>query len=109
MLIEYVTIYMKALSAFGEMPPLAVLMSLANIKGMRLLQDFIENSYMEDMPFRYLTDDTLEFDDVMFEKAPSEPEECANMLLPMLRHFANAAGLPGPPNFDSAGNYKSPR
>lgn len=104
-IIKYTSWYARSLNSFGLEPPTAVLFSLINVQGMRLLQDHFENSFLEDMPFARLDDDKAEFDHVTLECTPSGYAECAKMLMPMLSHLAHASGLPSPPYFDADGNY----
>jgi len=105
MIIKYTSWYARSLNSFGFDPPTAILASLINVQGMRLLQDHIANSFFEDMPFAPLADNTAEFDEVTLDTTPSGYAECAKMLMPMLNHLAHAAGLPSPPHFDEDGNY----
>ena len=105
MVIHYARVYGAALRDFGIHPPLAILVSLARVKNMRLLQDFIGNAIMEDIPCAWLSADTLEFGDAIFEATPDTDNISAKMLYPILSHMANTAGLATPPYFDSDGNY----
>jgi hypothetical protein len=105
MVIRYTYYYANSLHSFGVEPPVAVFVSLVNVKGMKLLQTFIENAFLEDLPFRPLLDDRLEFDMATLETMPQDFTMCGRILMPILRHLANASGLSSPPYFDSAGNY----
>jgi hypothetical protein len=71
-------------------------MSLANVKEMRLLQTFIENAFLEDLPFGWLGD-RAEFDPAILDAIPLDFTTCGRMLAPLLMHLANAAGLSSPP------------
>jgi len=75
------------------------------MKGMRLVQDFIENTIPEDLPFEAIREDQVTFTEAFFETVPADLNESAKMLSPLLQHLANAAGLPGSPYFDADGNY----
>jgi hypothetical protein len=105
MIIRYAYFYANSLVHFGIEMPIGVFVSLVNIKGMRLLQNFIENTFLEDLPFGPLVEDRLEFDTAIFEEVPSDFTGCARIVMPILRHLANAAGLASPPFFDADGNY----
>jgi hypothetical protein len=105
MIIQYARLYAASLNTFGIIPPIAILVSLLRAKGMRLLQDFITNVILEDIPFGALTEDKLFFGDAIWETVPSDDNESAKALDPILTHLANASGLPSSPYFDVNGNY----
>jgi nucleoside phosphorylase len=105
MIIHYARVYAGTLDKFGIHPPLAVFVSLARTKNMRLLQDFIGNATPVDIPFGFLKDDTLHFREAIFETIPQNDVISAKMPAPILNHLANAAGLGTPPYFDADGNY----
>jgi hypothetical protein len=87
-------------------PPLAVCISLINVQGMRLLQDFIPHGAIpEDLPCGDLDRSQFDFGQAMFEALPQDYNQAAKILRPILAHLANAAGLNSPPHFDAAGNY----
>jgi hypothetical protein len=96
MIIRYTYFYANSLSRCGVEPPIAVFMSLVNVTGMRLLQTFIENAFLEDLPFRSLADGA-EFDPATLDTIPRDFPTCERMLAPILMHLANAAGLSSPP------------
>ena len=81
------------------------MISLVSVKGTRLLQDFINNVIPEDLPFGALNEECLHFSPAIFETVPTEDNESAKSLYPILGHLANTAGLAAPPNFDAEGNY----
>jgi hypothetical protein len=105
LIIRYSRLYTASLNAVGIVPPVAVIVSLVGVKGKRLLQDFIGNSFAVDIPFGALNDDCVHFSEAIFETVPTEDNESARLLKPLLGHLANAAGLASPPCFDANGNY----
>jgi hypothetical protein len=105
MLIKFATLYAKSLQHFGIEPPMTVDVSLFNVEGMRLLQDFIGTALPEDLPRGNLDRPLLQFGQAIFETIPSDYNEGAKSLKPILAHLANAAGLPSSPYFDAKGNY----
>lgn len=105
MIIKYAYVYARSLNAFGIQPPFAALASLAEVKGMRLLQGFIGNAMPEDLAFGALSQDRYHFVEAIFETMPADYVEGAKRLRPLLEHIANAAGLPTSPYFDDDGNY----
>jgi len=105
LVIRYVTDYIHALSRFGVVPPFAVLVSLANMTGVRLLRDFKESALAEDIPFGLLNQDRLPFGQCVLESVPVDDQQTARLLKPILTHLANAAGLAASPYFDADGKY----
>lgn len=105
MIIKYARDYAMALDACGIAPPVAVLVSLAGVKGMRLLQDFEETAFTEDMPFSLLNDHVIHFSEAILDTVSPTYNESAKVLMPTLRHLAQTSGLRSPPYFDSDGNY----
>jgi hypothetical protein len=105
MVIHYARVYAAALRDAGIQPPFAVCVSLAGVKDMRLLQDFIGTALIEDLPYGALTEDVFCFGHVVFDEVPRDDNESAKMLRPMLDHLANTAQLATSPHFDEAGNY----
>jgi hypothetical protein len=105
MIIQYARLYVSSLSTFGVMPPLAILVSLLQVKEKRLVQDFIENTVPEDLPFRVLSEDRLYFGEAVFDAVPTDDNDSAKQLDPVLSLLANTAGLPSSPYFDVNGNY----
>jgi nucleoside phosphorylase len=105
MIIHYARVYAGVLDKFGIHPPLAVFVSLARTKNMRLLQDFIGNSQPVDINFGFLTDDIQHFREAILQSVPQDDNASAKMLSPILDHLANAAGLAVSPYFDADGNY----
>lgn len=105
LVIRYVTDYVQAVSRFGVASPFAVSVSLANMEGVRLLQDFKGTAFAEDIPCGRLNRDRLPFGQLVLESVP--PDDCATAraLKPILTHLANAAGLAASPYFDENGNY----
>ena len=105
MLIKFASLYAKSLHHFGIEPPMTVDVSLINVEGMKLLQDFIGTALPEDLPCGHLDRAVLQFGQATFETVPGDYNECAKFLKPILTHMANAAGLPTSPYFDAQGNY----
>ena len=89
----------------GIEPPFTIYVSLASVKDMRLLQDFIGTAFVEDLPYGLLTEDVLGFGEAIFDEVPKDDNESAKKLLPILSHLANAAQLAASPYFDAEGNY----
>lgn len=107
MIIKYAQNYTSALHSCGVAPPVAIIVSLAGVKGMRLLQDFAENAFVEDMPQAIVAENIIQFSPVFFDTVPTGYNESAKALMPLLSHLAHAAGLASPPYFDIDGNYMS--
>jgi len=105
LVIRYVTDYVQAITRFGVAPPFVVLVSLANMQGTRLLQDFKGSALAEDIPSGLLKRDRLPFGHAVFECVPPDDRATARVLRPIFTHLANAAGLAASPYFDEDGNY----
>jgi hypothetical protein len=105
MIIQYARFYAASLNTFGIIPPMAILVSLLRVKGMRLIQNFVTDSILEDLPYGKLTENKLHFGDAIFETVPTDDNETAKILDPILTHLANASGLPSSPYVDVNGNY----
>jgi hypothetical protein len=60
MIIHYARVYAAALRDAGIQPPFAIYVSLAGVKDMRLLQDFIGTAFVEDLPYGLLTEHLVE-------------------------------------------------
>jgi len=86
-------------------PALEVADSLANMEGVRLLQDFKGNAFAEDIPCGQLNQERLPFGLIVFESVPPDDRATARVIKPILTHLANAAGLAASPYFDEGGNY----
>jgi hypothetical protein len=105
-IIKYACNYARTLGSFSVLPPLAVCVSLINVQGTKLLQDFMPyGSIPEDLPCGNLDRNRLDFGQVIFEAIPPNYNEAAKPLRPILTHLANTAGLHSSPYFDAAGNY----
>ena len=105
--IKYACTYACSLGEFSILPPLAVCISLINVQGMKLLQDFIpRGAVLEDLPCGDLDRKEFDFGQVIFEAIPRDYNEGAKVLRPILEHLANAAGLHSSPYFDASGNYE---
>jgi hypothetical protein len=96
MITRYTYRYAASLARCGVQPPIIVLASLGNVKDMRLLQTFIENAILVDLPFRLLSEQA-ELDPAILDTVPIELAECEQMLTPLITHLANTAGLSSPP------------
>jgi hypothetical protein len=105
MIIHYARVYATILRDAGIQPPFAIYVSLAGVKTMRLLQDFIGTAVIEDLPYGHMTEDVLCFGHVVFDEVPADDNESAKKLLPLLNHLANTAQLASSPYFDEKGNY----
>ncbi len=105
LVIRYVTDYVQAASRSGVAPPFAVSVSLANMQGACLLQDFKGTAFAEDIPCGHLKQDRLPFGQIILESVPPDYRATARLLKPILTHLANAAGLATSPYFDEEGNY----
>jgi hypothetical protein len=81
----------------GFEPPYHVHLSLAGVGGTRLLQQWPEYAYPEDMPFGELGTGILYFDSASLDRLPADRADCFKMLRPILIHLANAANLQSPP------------
>jgi len=104
-IIKYARVYVTSLYTLGIHLPMAVMVSLVGVKGMRLLQDFIRH-LAEDEPYSPLNDDHFCFGEAIFETMPKDDNECAKVLRnPILARLANTADLPSPPYFDADGTY----
>jgi hypothetical protein len=104
-IIGYARFYTASLNSVGIVPPVAILVSLVHVTGKRLLQDFISNALAVDLQFGALNEDCLHLSEAIFETVPTENNESAKLLSPLLDHMANAAGLASSPYFDAEGNY----
>jgi hypothetical protein len=106
-IIKYACTYARTLNDFSVSPPFAVCISLINVQGMKLLQDFIpQGAIPEDLPCGDLDRNQYDFGLAIFDTLPRDYNEAARALRqPILTHLANAAGLHSSPYFDDAGNY----
>jgi hypothetical protein len=82
MIIHYARVYAAALRDAGIQPPFAIYVSLAGVKDMRLLQDFIGTAFVEDLPYGLLSEDLLCFGEAIFDEVPKNDNESAKKLLP---------------------------
>jgi hypothetical protein len=105
-IIKYACVYARTLGSFSVSPPLAVCLSLINVQGFTLLQDFIPyGAIPEDLQCGDLDRNHLDFGQIIFDGIPSNYNEASKTLRPILTHLANAAGLHSSPYFDAVGNY----
>ena len=105
MIVHYARIYAVSLHALGVQPPIAILASLLNVKGMPLLRVFPNETFWAREPLVTVPVDQLHFVETIFETVPTDDNESARRLRVTLDHLANAAGLASSPNFDAMGNY----
>lgn len=105
LIIRYATIFASSLSDLGTQPPIAVLVSLLKVKGMRFVYTSTPRGYLEDMPQTLFDGDQYHFVETIFERIPPSDQECARQLRGTLDHLANAAGLEASPHFDNEGQY----
>ena len=106
MIIRYSKIYLRALHSCGVEPPIAILASLLNVKGMNLLRDFPQQyGLWEDEPSRRLSRDQFHFVETIIDTIPADDKETAKQLRGTLDHLANAGGLASSPYFDAQGHY----
>ena len=109
-IVQYARTYAASLRKFGTEPPVAILVSLLNVKGMRLLLHGIETvTVPEDVPGEVLDRDQFHFVESILESVPQNDQECGRQLRATLDHMANAAGHPSSLNFDTDGTYTLPR
>lgn len=104
LVIRYVTDYVQGISRFGVAPTFAISVSLADMQGVFLLQDFKGTAFAEDIPGGRLESDRLYFGQVFLGSVPADAIATARALKPILTHLANAAGLAASPYFDENGN-----
>jgi hypothetical protein len=105
-IIRYARIYAASLQTLGIEPPFAIMASLADVKGKRLLPDFLAvNTIAEDMPYMVLGQEQYHFVETIFEGVPRDDKSAAKQLKSTLDHLANTGGLPSSPYFDDNGDY----
>jgi hypothetical protein len=105
-IIKYAYVYGRSLSDFSVSPPFAVCISLINVQGTTLLQDFVPSGAIpQDLPSSDLDRNQYDFGHATFETLPHDYNEAGKCLRPILTHLANAAGLHSSPYFDATGNY----
>jgi len=106
MIIKYVYRYTNSLKNIGATLPITVTASLINVQGLRLLHDSMGNyAIPEDIPGNIINKAQLQFGHVILDTVPTDFNEGAKVLNPILTHMANAAGLSSSPYFDKDGNY----
>lgn len=94
--------YATSLQMFGAEPPFAILASLVDVKGKRLLQGVPSDPRFASA---MLNHDQYHFVETIFENVPVDNNDAAKRLRATLDHLANAAGLPSSPHFDENGDY----
>ncbi len=103
MIIKSARSYAASLQMLGADPPFAILVSLVDVKGKRLLQGLPNNPRVS---YIVLNRDQYHFVETIFENVPHDNNDAAKQLKATLDHLANAAGLPSSPDFDDTGNYR---
>jgi hypothetical protein len=69
--IRYSGVYVQALHALGVEPPFAILASLIDVKGMKVLEEFVPaGALWEDMPSTILTQEQYHFVETIFDSIP---------------------------------------
>jgi hypothetical protein len=107
MIVRFGGLYMHNLHALGVEPPFAILASLINVKGLRLLPSEVpQGALLEDMPGARLSKEQYHFVETIFSSVPADDQEAARQLRGTLDHLSNAAGAPTSPSFDARGNFK---
>jgi hypothetical protein len=102
MIIKSARSYAASLQMFGANPPFAILVSLVDVKGKRLMQGLPNNPGVS---FIVLNRDQYHFVETIFENVPHDNNDAATQLRATLDHLANAAGLTSSPYFDDNGDY----
>ena len=97
--------YAASLQRFGVEPPFAIAVSLANVKGLKFLQQSADGSFLEAMPRATLDRDEFHFVEAVLETVPAGYRDCARQLRATFDHMANAAGLPASRHFEADGTY----
>ena len=87
----------KALNSLGYSFPYFAHVSLAGVGGLRLLQQWPEGAFPEDVPFGMLGHGLLYFDSATLNHVPVGRHACFESLRCTLSHLANAVGLSVPP------------
>jgi hypothetical protein len=106
MIVRFSGLYMNNLHLLGVEPPFAILESLINVKGMRVLEGEVpQGALPEDMPGARLSKEQYHLVESIFNSVPADDQEAARQLRGTLDHLANAAGLSTSPSFDARGNY----
>lgn len=105
-LIKEVQRILSDLVGIGIEPPYAVFASLLEVEHMRLhlVRDPRDSSWYDNLS-PPLDRDQYHFDEVIFETAPTDAAECANVIRPILDQLANAGGTAGSPVFDASGAF----
>lgn len=97
--------YIAALNECGIDPPFAVSVSLADVRGLELLQGpMMTNAFPEDLPAVALRESHFNLGGCLFHSVPADDAAAARILRPLLDHLANCAGLPASTYFGAAEN-----
>jgi hypothetical protein len=93
-IIQYSRHYATSLQMCGSEPPFAIMVSLVDVKGKVLLQDYLdlENAILEDLPSMTLNREQFHFVETIFQNVPENDQDAAKQLKATLDHLANAAG-----------------
>jgi len=100
-LVQYTTHYTIGLQQYGVELPFAVMASVIGVKGRRILTGV--DSY-HGIAGELADRDQLHLPEVILETVPTQREESAMLLRPILDQLANAAGIPLSPAFQN-GRY----
>lgn len=80
-IIRYSRLYAQALHAFGVEPPIAVMASLIDVSGKKLLEGFPPTGALwEDLPSTMLGKDQFHFVETIFDSIPADDQEAARQL-----------------------------
>jgi hypothetical protein len=96
--------YLRALNGLNIGPPYAVMVSLLGAKGNRIHVGAKAN-WFEDDYISTLKSDQYHFGEAILETIPSNIQECAKMLRPIIEQIANVAGRAASTSFDQNGDY----
>ncbi len=103
-LVRYARLYAHGLHLCGVQPPLVVLASLLNVRGMKFVIGNASRLW-PDTPIP-ADRDQYHFIESVLEAVPTDDQQTASVLRPMLDHIAGLAGKAATPTFDESGNYK---
>jgi hypothetical protein len=101
--IKYAAKYAHSLQSIGIEPPYAVLASMVDVQGKKLLHGFPDT--FAGTEGLIIDQNQLHFGEAIFETVPKTQEEAARLLRSTLDHMANTAGLGASPCFDRNDKY----
>lgn len=103
-IIQYARVYTQSLAKLGVEPPIAVMVGLSGVKGMRFIAQVPQGTVaLCDLRSVIVARDQFNPIETILDTIPRTDQEAAQMLRPTLDHIANAFGLPESPSFDSTG------